>query len=479
MLRELFADLSKYLPSMVVPAIVGMIALPTLTHLFTPDMYGNYTIAMSTVSILSIISTGWLNNSLARFFPLYKKRSEISTFRGTVLKLSIISIISTLLCCVITIYFVKHRVSFGLYSFLGIGIILFAMNSFFTLFIAMLRAERKASWYSIFVVWHSISGFCIAIILIIFFDFSIEGMLWGMTISILLSLPILLKAVFENTSLTAGRVLSPISLEMAKYGAPATAIGLLTWVLSIGDRYILEIFRGSLEVGIYSASYAISEKTVLFVVSLFFLAANPIAFRVWEMKGLKQSQNIVENLATYYMLLAAPMVIGVSVLSDPIVNILTGADYHSGYVIIPIVAVGGFFLGVANIFSLGLGFHKRTDILMVCYLFGGLLNIVLNLLFVPKYGFVIAAWTTFASYVCMCLFVILFSRSYFRWRFPFLSLAKIGGASVIMGITILIVLKTTSFSRVVDLILNGCLGVVVYGGLVYAFRVVSLKPDSV
>jgi len=71
---------------------------------------------------------------------------------------------------------------------------------------------------------------------------------------------------------------------MAKYSFPLVLGNLAAWVLSLSDRYILEFFRGSQEVGIYSASYAISEKSIFLLVSLFMLASGPISMNYGRRK---------------------------------------------------------------------------------------------------------------------------------------------------------------------------------------------------
>jgi len=56
MIKDLFKDMTKYLPSKVIPAIVGIVALPIITRLFSPADYRNYVLVIATVSILSTLA---------------------------------------------------------------------------------------------------------------------------------------------------------------------------------------------------------------------------------------------------------------------------------------------------------------------------------------------------------------------------------------------------------------------------------------
>ena len=79
MIQEFIKDLGKYLPAQVVPAIVGFFSIPIITRLFLPADYGNYALALATVSILSAIA-GWLSMSIIRFHPVYEREGELEEF---------------------------------------------------------------------------------------------------------------------------------------------------------------------------------------------------------------------------------------------------------------------------------------------------------------------------------------------------------------------------------------------------------------
>ena len=92
MIKELFKDSAKYLPSMAVPAIVGIVAIPIITRLFPPEVYGNYILVIATVSFLSTIAVTWLGSSTIRFYPAYELNGGLNKFYSVLLKLTISSV---------------------------------------------------------------------------------------------------------------------------------------------------------------------------------------------------------------------------------------------------------------------------------------------------------------------------------------------------------------------------------------------------
>ncbi|MFX0137371.1 MAG: lipopolysaccharide biosynthesis protein, partial [Candidatus Hodarchaeota archaeon] len=186
------------------------------------------------------------------------------------------------------------------------------------------------------------------------------------------------------------------------------------------------------------ASYAISDRGIYFIVFLFLLAGHPIAYNIFEKKGLIETKKFLTKLTRVYLLAGIPAVIGLSIIAKSVVSIFTASKFHSGYIIIPWIAAGAFFMGISNIFSLCLGFYKKMNLLMVCFLIGGILNIGLNLIFVPNFGYMAAAVTTFISYAIVAIFIFIISRKLLVWDFPFQSLVKVLFSSVVMGIFVYI-----------------------------------------
>jgi len=92
----------------------------------------------------------------------------------------------------------------------------------------------------------------------------------------------------------------------------------------------------------------------------------------------------------------------------------------------------------------------------------GLLNLFLNFLFIPRYGYFAAAITTLISYAFLLFLMIILSRRFFVWEFPFKSLVKVTCASGIMGIMVYSLGNSLASSVLINLILSICAGAGVY-----------------
>ena len=473
MIKELFKDIAKYLPAQIVPALVGIFALPIITRLFPPNQYGNYVLVTTTISIFSIISVIWLGSSMARFLPLYEQTGRLGEFYSPTLKWTLLSIIVFGILFWALLSLLHPRISSSLYRMMQIGLLLFVVTSLSMVLTQLLRAKRQVGRYSFFKVWHSAVGIGLGIVLVTLYQFDIEGLLWGHIIGLVVVLPLLWKVSIGKSSIREGKFCSPMTREIARYGIPSVGVSLLSWALSLSDRYLLNIFRSAEEVGIYSVSYTVSEHTIFLVASLFLLASAPIAFNIWERQGVKASQDFTQKLTRYFILISVPAAVGLSVLAYPIADILFAPEYLPGYRIIPLVAIGALLVGFSHRFSTCLGYYKRSDLNMICFLGAAVLNVLLNFIFIPTYGYMGAAATTFASYAFLLFGEIIISRRFFIWDFPFKSLGKAAFASAVMAAVVYPVgNKFTSFV-IVDLILGITVGVVVYTLMLFVLREVN------
>ena len=200
------------------------------------------------------------------------------------------------------------------------------------------------------------------------------------------------------------------------------------------------------------------------------LAAGPIGINIWEKEGLKNSQVFVTKSTRYYLLICLPAIVGLSILAKPVIQILTTPEYHGGFQIVPFVASGGFLLGLHHRFEAGLVFYKKTDLIMSAIIVAGLLNLGLNFWLIPIFGYVAAAITTLIGYVFLLVSMIIISRKYFVFDFPFKSLFNATFASLVMaGIVYPIGNRLTSYA-IVNLILGIIVGVLVYSIMIFLLK---------
>lgn len=479
MIKDFAKDMFKYLPAQIVPAIIGFISIPIITRLFSSDDYGNYSLVVATIGVLTTL-LGWLPMSIIRFYPVYERDRRLDIFYGNITKLVFISIAIVAAVFLIFFFSIKTGLSSELYLFMYLGVGVFIVTAVFDVLQYFLRSKREVNWYTKFALWRSIMGFGLALGLIFLFKLGIESLFLGIILSAIVVLPLLWrKAIGSTLVVMSSKIDFSLVKEMAKYSFPLVIANLAAWILSLSDRYILEFFRGSQEVGIYSASYNITSQSIMFIITLFTLASGPISMHIWEKEGEKKSKEFTSKTTRYYLMICIPAVVGLSVLAKPLIGILVGRQFFEGYKIVPLVALGSLFLGLQQNFQVGFSYYKKTGTITFAVAVSGLLNLLLNFIFVPKHGYIAAAASTLISYAFLLLLMIIFSYRFFAWKFPFKSLVTSICASAIMGILVYYIGNKLTFPIAVNLILGICIGILIYFALLFLLNEIEPREKEV
>lgn len=459
MIKDFARDLFRYIPSQAVPGIFSIFIIPVFTRLFNPDEYGQYVIVMSTISVLGIIATTWINTSIVRFYAGYEKL-QLNLFNGTIIKLMSFSVIIISFTAFLILLIFRKSFNPLLYYYLNIGLLIFIFGSIFGVMLEMLVVKRKPNHYSLISIWRQCVCILIGIGIAVLYNMSIAGLLWGILIGIVIMLPILYRITFGKCNF---KEYSPLlRTDIMRYGFPLIATNLAAWILSLSDRYIIELFRGSHEVGLYSISYSLTDHSIQLISSLIILSSAPIVMKLWKTKGPDETSLFIKDLTRYYIIITLPAAVGLSLLAKPILKLLATQSFYEGYQIVPLVAASIFVFGLQRNFQLGLLFYKKTHLIMYILLASGLINIVLNIYFVPIYGFIAAGYTTLFSYIIFAILMIFISRRYFIFQFPFITLSRVLVSVMLMSIVVLYILGLNLESVIATVLLSIVFGIVVY-----------------
>lgn len=451
-------DTLFYIPAKLSTALFGFIGLTIYTRVFSPSEFGTYSLIMATIGIIGIFAYSWINQSNLRLFQPYKSDDRLDLFFST----SFFLILGTLIGLSI-ILFILSKFSLLLpeiteYILLIIGVL--STTSLFETLMTILMSDRKSKIYSVFRSLSVILNLTISLLFIFLFNYRVSAILLGLTITnFILSIIIILKNhVYKYISL------QNISIETIKefidYGIPLLISLMFSWILVLSDRYIVEYFRGSYEVGLYSASYQLADYPIALISTTIIMAAFPVIIDTWEEKGDQITIDLISNILKYYMLFAIPTLIYINTLSKEFMIIL-GNSYSDGYIILPWICFSSLMQGLCMYINKGFELKKKTKTLSFIVCIAAISNILLNLILIPRYGFYGAGVSTGVAYLIYFIVSIVISRKYLKCRIPIKSTINFSLGSLIMGISILAFKGYLSQSPFSLFILT-ILGVIIY-----------------
>ena len=206
------------------------------------------------------------------------------------------------------------------------------------------------------------------------------------------------------------------------------------WGLRVSDLFIINSFRPEQEVGIYSVSYNISSKSIELLVRMFLLGVSPYLYRTWETKGRKATEKALAMVTRFYLIICLPAAVGLTALSFPFVQLLTSKEYYDGHKIVVYIVTSSFIWGLANIAMMGITIKKQARRHATNTAISSLIHIGLQLIFVPRFGYVASAISTLISFLALLFFHTVSSRRHLSWNFPATTYIKVISSSIIMGL---------------------------------------------
>lgn len=226
-------------------------------------------------------------------------------------------------------------------------------------------------------------------------------------------------------------------------------------ILKYFDQIMINSIVGSTATGLYSFAYKVGMLFEL-VTSGLNQSWTPIMYEKLRDKNYKAINVTIKKYSFFVSLLALILVI----ISPYVVKILATPKYYTALPIVPIVITGFIFQYWYSIYVI-YSFHaKKTKVLALITVISGALNIGLNAIFIPIYGYIAAAWTTLFTYLIYFLmhFVNVQTRIKPDQSIPLKYVMKPGIISIILIVIHLIqieLLQNLILSIGVDLILVG------------------------
>lgn len=383
--------------------------LPFFTALLSTEEYGYFDLYSTYAWLLAIFLTLQLENGMFRF--LIDKREN---------KDGIKSIISN----GIVVILIQLLLFIGLF-FIGLKILnieniqyIFAMTiatSILNLMLQIARGIGKNLEYSIASIISGFSNVVFCILFIKILSLKLLGIVLAYILSnIVASIYLILKInVFKYINL---RVVSKDKIkELVVYSFPLIPNSISSWIMSISDKVMISFLLGVSFNGIYSIStkFSILLSHVYTVFSLSWTESASMSTNDEDRSSY--FSKIINNV-----FLVCSFICIIMLAAMPIIfKILIEESYFSAYKYIPILIAASFF----ELFSILIGgvfiALKLSKQIATTTIIGGFINIVINILFLKKFGLIVACISTLVSYMYIAIIRYLKISNYLKIKLDY------------------------------------------------------------
>ncbi len=241
-------------------------------------------------------------------------------------------------------------------------------------------------------------------------------------------------------------------------------------IFSMLDTSMVGFLKDDIEVGYYSAA----TKIVRMIRDLFPAISAVLCSRVsiyYAQNNFEKIKDVSKKILDLFYAFSIPICMGLILLMEPVVLLMCGKEFLSavsvGQVMAPLVilsSVSGYLSGCILI-SFG-----REKIYMFVEMGAALLDVVLNFVFIPKYGALGAAIATMITEAAMFIIFHYFTRGVLIGVKIIKNLLEYIFSAIVMSFVILLELHFLKTEYIFTLLICFVSGVVTYGGLLLLMR---------
>jgi O-antigen/teichoic acid export membrane protein len=323
--------------------------------------------------------------------------------------------------------------------------------------LSYLRARER----SFLVVSAGLLGLVVSLLLNIYFiavrGTGVVGVLYsGLISSVIVTVPLAVQ--------TIRKIKLSFSYEKLRgivaFGAPLIITSAAAFAVNFSDRFFLRYFSDLSTVGVYALGYKFGFMLSLLVVQPFDMIWQA---RIYEIAKRDASGKTFSRLCEYYGFVLVTAALALSIGIKELLTVISTADFHSAYKVVPVIALAYVFQGANRFFLAGTYIAKKTSHLGIVGVISAGANIALNLLLIPRFGMMGAAWATAGGFMLMSALSLAVSQRVYHIPYVFTRLVGIiVMATIIYFASTFVVLPSVAIQVVSKCLLFAMFPIVLY-----------------
>ena len=419
-LQAIAKDTAIYGLSSIIGRFLNYLLVPLYTAKLSAASggYGVITNMYAYVALILVILTFGMETTYFRF------TNKTHTDSQTVYSTTLITVgsISALFAALVIIFItpISNLMGYGDHpEYVWVMALTVAIDAFLCIPFAHLRQEKKAIKFAVLKLLNIAVSILLNLIYFAWMDGKDVGYAFYINLACTAMLAILLITEYAGFR---WRFDGKLLRTMLSYSWPILVLGIAGILNQTADKMLFPyIYEGSdmqEQLGIYGACSKIAMIMAM-ITQAFRFAYEPIVFAGVKDKDQHEMYEQAMKYFIIFTLLAFLMVVGYL----DILKFLIGKDYWSGLRVVPIVMAAEIMMGIY--FNLSF-WYKIIDKTIWGAWFSGLgcvVLIIVNLMFVPKYGFIACAWGGFAGYGVAMVASYIIGQEHYPLNYPLKDIA--------------------------------------------------------
>lgn len=390
---------SVYMLSFLAVQLLMVVSLPVFTKLLTPTDFGIYEVFNNTVRVLAIVLSLNLFNGFYRFY--FEEHIDKKALMQFLLRTSLLAFSagSVLLYIFRDTIMQTLNLPVVLTGWVIVSVFSSIVLNYFNVYNNARQFSTRAG------IWQFVQqvlriGVSVAFVWWIARDY--YGRIAGENIAFLVLALVIVLLYFRQYFGWSEQL--PDKKEILRYSVSFIPIGLSGFALGYLDTIMINSYEGSNDAGIYSYAYKIA--VIYTGITTAFVTANRP--KLFDLMNQRQEEAVIAQMLSMFKLVVALSCLFIFFSEEGGKLLALNAEFHAGLHLMPILILSYFFNDLNELYSFYLHYEKKVKYFYYSFTVSAVLNFILNMWLIPRYGYQAAAYTTLISYgfMLMCTYLI-------------------------------------------------------------------------
>lgn len=385
----LLKNLSVVAVGQISGKLIVFFMVPIYTSCLTTEEYGTFDY-INTIIMLGIpLLTLEIQTAVTRFTI-----DQVSTERRKILtNVLLINMIGIVLFLGVVILNYYLNISLTLKKYSQIAFFLFFMNSIYNTLSEFARGIERIKTLTIISVISTITTVLLNIVFLIVWKMGLIGFFYANLAGLFVGNCLLIYALDIFDNIDYRNISRIIQKKLISFSAPMVFNSISWWINGMVDRYVIIYFCGLAANGLYAVSFKFVSVFVVF---------QGIFSQAWVISGLKEYKKndgayFFKRIHDLYFMSLVMLLLLLFVCLKPISELLFRGEFYAAWKYVPFLMIASFFGALSGFLGVVFSAANKTRAFASTTIIGAAVNVLLNILLVPDYEGVGAAFSALIS----------------------------------------------------------------------------------
>ncbi len=364
---------------------IQFLLVPLYTYTMTSSDFGNADLVLTTINFLMPIFSLQLSDGLLRF-GMDKSLNKTDVYSVTLKVLFICSTITIILSPILL--FIESFKNFVLFF-----ILILNLRIYRDILAIILKVEDKNKIFSIDSIIYSFSLSLSALLFLSVFKIGIVGYFLSYVVANVISIIFILFNINIKIKIKIKKN-KELTKSLIIYSLPMIINSLSYWITTASDRYMIKIFLTLSSVGIYAVAAKIPTIITTFT---------GIFNQAWMLSSISEYENdrdvrFYNDVFSFYCSISFITCALLILIIKPFMHVYVSSEYFIAWEYASVLIVSAIFSGISAFINGIFYAYKKNISATITTTIGAIINIILNFIFIPKYGIMGASVATLISW---------------------------------------------------------------------------------